>query len=130
MQQMQLASNLAGLTVRTPNSNVLWLVSDGGEVGRSEDGGADMEIHIARTTRSLRLRFRANRQDLLAAGRARRNLPHHRRQDVHGSSVPRRCERFEFEHIEAKDELTATVTEADGRKFSTSDGGKTWTPTK
>ena len=39
-QQMQLASNLSGLTVRTPDSNVFWLVSDGGDVGRSEDGGA------------------------------------------------------------------------------------------
>ena len=53
-----------------------------------------MEMHIARTPRPLHLRFRASRQDLLAAGRARRNLPHHRRQDLDGSSVPRRCERF------------------------------------
>ncbi|MFZ3334242.1 MAG: hypothetical protein WA197_26670, partial [Candidatus Acidiferrales bacterium] len=43
---------------------------------------------------------------------------------------PAAADDAEFEQIEAKDDLTATVTAADGRKFSTSDGGKTWSPTK
>ncbi|MGB2617359.1 MAG: hypothetical protein WBC57_09245 [Candidatus Acidiferrales bacterium] len=130
MQQMQLASNLAGRTVRTPNSNVLWLVSDGGEVGRSEDGGATWKF----TSLGLRGLFVSGSAPtvkicwLLAEhGAIFRTTDGKTWTEV---PFPAAANDSEFEHIEAKDELTATVTEADGRKFSTSDGGKTWTPTK
>jgi hypothetical protein len=130
MQQMQLASNLSGLTVRTPDSNVLWLVSDGGDVGRSEDGGATWKF----TSLSLRGLFVSGSAPtakicwLLAEhGAIFRTTDGKTWTEV---PFPAAANDLEFEHIDAKDELTATVTEADGRKFSTSDGGKTWTPTK
>ena len=130
MQQMQLASNLSGLTIRTPDSNVFWLVSDGGGVGRSEDGGAtwkftSLELHglfvsgSAPTAKICWLLGEHGAIFLTADGKTWTEVP-----------FPVEATDAEFEHIEAKDELSATVTEADGRKFSTSDGGKTWTPAK
>jgi hypothetical protein len=130
MQQMQLASNLSGLTVRTPDSSVLWLVSDGGEVGRSEDGGATWKF----TSLALRGLFVSGSAPtakicwLLAEhGEIFRTTDGKMWTDV---PFPAAANDAEFEQIEAKDELTATVTAADGRKISTTDGGKTWAPAK
>jgi photosystem II stability/assembly factor-like uncharacterized protein len=36
----------------------------------------------------------------------------------------------DFVRVEAADALSATVTAMDGRKFSTSDGGKSWSDVK
>ena len=130
MQQMQLASNLSGLTVRTPGSNVLWLVSDGGDVGRSEDGGAtwkfaSLGVHgqfVSGSSPTAKVCWLLAEHGAIfrtTDGRTWTELP-----------FPAAANDSEFEHIDAKDELTATVTEVDGRKLSTSDGGKTWTPTK
>ncbi|MFZ1971322.1 MAG: hypothetical protein WAU89_00660 [Candidatus Acidiferrales bacterium] len=129
-QQMQLASNLSGLTVRTPNSNVLWLVSDGGDVGRSEDGGATWKfsslglhgLFVSGSSPTAKVCWLLAEHGAIfrtTDGKTWTEIP-----------FPAAANDSEFEHIEAKDELTAAVTEADGRKFSTSDGGKTWTPTK
>ena len=129
-QQMQLASNLSGLTVRTPDSNVLWLVSDGGDVGRSEDAGATWKF----TSLALRGLFVSGSAPttkicwLLAEhGEIFRTTDGKTWTDV---PFPAAANDAEFEHIEAKDESNATVTAADGQKFSTSDGGKTWAPAK
>jgi hypothetical protein len=129
-QQMQLASNLSGLTVRTPDSNVLWLVSDGGDVGRSEDSGAtwkftSLELHglfVSGSAPTAKICWLLGEHGAIfrtTDGKTWTEIP-----------FPVAANDAEFEHIEAKDDLTATVTEADGRKFSTNDGGKTWTPAK
>lgn len=129
-QQMQLASNLSGFTVRTPDPNVLWLVSEGGDVGRSEDGGAtwkfaSLGVHgrlVSGSSPTGKICWLLAEHGAIfrtTDGKTWTELP-----------FPAVSDDSEFEHIDAKDELTATVTEADGRKFSTSDGGKTWTPTK
>ena len=39
-------------------------------------------------------------------------------------------EETDFMRVEATDALTATVTAMDGRRFSTSDGGKSWNSVK
>lgn len=130
MQQMQLASNLSGLTVRTPDSNVFWLVSNGGDVGRSEDGGAtwkftSLELHglfVSGSAPAAKICWLLGEHGAIfrtTDGKTWTEVP-----------FPAASNDSQFEHIDAKDELTATVTEVDGRKFSTSDGGKTWTPTK
>ncbi|MGA7854824.1 MAG: YCF48-related protein [Candidatus Acidiferrales bacterium] len=130
MQQMQLASNLSGLTVRTPDSNVLWLVSDGGDVGRSEDGGATWKFTSlglrglfvsgsAPTTKICWLLGEHGAIFRTTDGKTWTAVP-----------LPAAADDAEFEHIEAKDESNATVTAADGQELSTSDGGKTWTPAK
>jgi hypothetical protein len=129
-QQMQLASNLSGLTVRTPDSNVLWLVSDGGDVGRSEDGGATWKftslglrgLFVSGAAPTVKICWLLGEHGAIfrtTDGTTWMQVP-----------FPSAADDAEFEHIEAKDDLTATVTEADDRKFSTSDGGKTWTPAK
>lgn len=130
MQQMQLASDLSGLTVRTPDSNVLWLVSNGGDVGRSEDGGATWKftplgphgLFVSGSSPTAKICWLLAEHGAIfrtTDGKTWTEVP-----------FPAASDDSEFERIEAKDELTATVTEADGRKFSTSDGGKTWTPAK
>lgn len=129
-QQMQLASNLSGLTVRTPGSNVLWLVSNGGDVGRSEDGGATWKfaslglrgLFVSGSAPTSKICWLLGEHGAIfrtTDGKTWTEVP-----------FPAASDDSEFAHIEAKDELTATVTKADGRKFSTSDGGKTWTPAK
>ncbi len=130
MQQMQLASNLSGLTVRTPDSNVLWLVSNGGDVGRSEDGGATWKftslglhgLFVSGSAPTAKICWLLGEHGAIfrtTDGKTWTAVP-----------FPAAADDAEFEQIEAKDDLTATVTAADGRKFSTSDGGKTWSPTK
>jgi hypothetical protein len=130
MQQMQLASKPSGLTVRTPDSNVLWLVSDGGDVGRSEDGGATWKftslglrgLFVSGSAPTVKICWLLGEHGAIfrtTDGKTWTEVP-----------FPSAASDAEFEHIEAKDESNATVTAADGRKFSTSDGGKTWTPAK
>jgi hypothetical protein len=130
MQQMQLASNLAGLTVRTPDSSVLWLVSNSGDVGRSEDGGATWKFaslgphgfFVSGSAPTAKICWLLGEHGAIIRttdGKTWMKVP-----------LPAASEDSEFERIEAKDGLTATVTEADGRKFSTTDGGLTWAPAK
>jgi hypothetical protein len=130
MQQMQFASNLSGLTVRTPDSNVLWLVSGGGDVGRSEDGGAtwkfaSLGVHglfVSGSSPTAKICWLLAEHGAIfrtTDGKTWTEVP-----------FPAAANDSEFQHIDATDELTATVTQVDGRKFSTSDGGKTWMPTK
>ncbi|MGA7915967.1 MAG: hypothetical protein WCA00_12080 [Candidatus Acidiferrales bacterium] len=129
-QQMQLASNLAALTIKTPDPRVFWMVADGGGIGRTEDGGATWKY------KSLAVRgpFLAGSAPaakvcwLLAAHNAifrtadGKTWTH--------VAAPVAADEVDFLHIEAQDALTATVISADGRKFSTTDGGKSWTIAK
>jgi hypothetical protein len=127
IQQAQMSSNLlAGFFVLTPDPNVQWIVSDSGSVGRSEDGGASWKYQSLET------------HDHFAAGSAPTAKICWLVAD-HGSILrttdgntwttvqpPVVANSEGFAGIEAKDESSAMVTTADGRKFSTTDGGKTW----
>jgi Photosynthesis system II assembly factor YCF48 len=126
MREAQMSSNLAGVLVHTPDAKVLWTVSDAGSVGRSEDGGATWKYKSLETV------------DRIVAGSAPTAkicwlLGEHgalyRTTDgkTWDAVPPPRVAGFgKFTGIEAQDALAATVTTANGQKFSTSDAGKTW----
>ena len=127
IQQAQMSSNLmAGIVVQTPDTNVLWMVSDSGSVGRSEDGGSSwkyqpLETHdhfVAGSAPTVRICWLVG-----VHGEILRTIDG----KTWAAVQPPVVANFEgFAGIEATDESSATVTTADGRKFSTTDGGKTW----
>jgi photosystem II stability/assembly factor-like uncharacterized protein len=122
-----MSSNLmAGIVVQTPDTNVLWMVSDSGSVGRSEDGGSSwkyqpLETHdhfVAGSAPTVRICWLVG-----VHGEILRTIDG----KTWAAVQPPVVANFEgFAGIEATDESSATVTTADGRKFSTTDGGKTW----
>jgi hypothetical protein len=127
IQQAQMSSNLiAGFMVQTPDTNVLWMVSDSGSVGRSEDGGASwkyqsLETHdhfVAGSAPTVKICWLVG-----VHGEILRTIDGKTWAEIQPPIVAN----FEgFAGIEAKDESSAMVTTADGRRFSTTDGGKTW----
>jgi hypothetical protein len=125
--QMSMSSSLlAGFVVLTPDSNVQWMVSDSGSIGRSEDAGKtweyeSLETHdhfIGGSAPTVKICWLVGEHGAIL-----------RTTDGETWTTvrPPVVSNFEgFAGIEATDESSATVTTADGRKFSTTDGGKTW----
>ncbi len=127
IQQAQKSSNLmAGFVVLTPDANVLWMVSDSGSVGRSEDAGASWKYESLETGDHFVAGSAPTAKICWLVGEHGAIL-----RTTDGKTwttvQPPVVANFEgFAGIEAKDESSATVTTADGRKFSTTDGGTTW----
>lgn len=131
IQQAQMSSNLmAGFLVQTSDPNVLWMISDSGSVGRSEDGGTswkyqslEMSDHfVAGSAPTAKICWLVGEH-----GEILRTIDAKTWAIVQPPVVANFAG---FAGIEATDESSATVTTADGRKLSTTDGGKTWTPLK
>ena len=131
IQQAQLSSNLmAGFVVPTPDAKVLWMISDSGSIGHSEDAGAtwkyeSLESHdhfVAGSAPAAKICWLLGEHGSILRttdGTTWTTVEPPAAANIEG-----------FVGIEAKDESSATVTSTDGRKFSTSDGGKTWTLAK
>ncbi|MGA7919124.1 MAG: YCF48-related protein [Candidatus Acidiferrales bacterium] len=130
VQEAEISSNLAGLEIATPDPKVLWVVSDSGAVMRSDDAGATWkygripnEDHfVAGSAPATKICWLVG-----VRGTILRTIDGKTWASV---SPPSEAGFVGFSRVEAKDELTATVTTVDGQKFSTSDGGKTWKLTK
>jgi hypothetical protein len=127
IQQAQMSSNLmAGFPVQTPDPNVLWMISASGSVGRSEDGGASWRYQSLETSDHFVAGSAPTAKICWLVGEHGEIL-----RTIDGKTwatvQPPVVANFEgFAGIEAKDESSVTVTTGDGRKFSTTDGGKTW----
>jgi hypothetical protein len=127
IQRAQLSSNLlAGFVVQTPDAKVLWMISDSGSIGHSEDAGAtwkyeSFESHdhfVAGSAPAAKICWLVG-----VHGEILRTIDG----KTWATVQPPVVANFEgFAGIEATDESSATVTTADGRRFSTIDGGKTW----
>jgi hypothetical protein len=131
IQQAQLSSNLmAGFMVQTPDAKVLWMISDSGSVGRSEDGGASWKYEPLETHDHLVAGSAPAAKICWLVGERGSILRTTDGQTWTTVEPPVAVNVEGFVGIEAKDESSATVTTTDGRKFSTSDGGKTWTLAK
>jgi hypothetical protein len=127
IQQAQLSSNLmAGFMVQTPDAKVLWMISDSGSIGHSEDAGAtwkyesfESHVHfVAGSAPTVKICWLVGVQ-----GEILRTIDG----KTWATVQPPVVANFEgFSGIEATDESSATLTTTDGRKFSTTDGGKTW----
>ncbi len=127
LQQAQISSNLMNLQIQTPDPKILWMIRSAGEVERSEDGGTTWKPEYLET-RALIVAGSAPTVKICwlvgASGTILRTTDGARWKAI---SPP---EGTDFMRVEATDALTATVTAIDGRKFSTSDGGKSWSIVK
>ena len=127
IQQAQMSSNLmAGFMVQTPDAKVLWMISDSGSVGRSEDAGASWKYESLQTGDHFVAGSAPTAQICWLVGERGAIL-----RTTDGKTwttvQPPVVANFEgFAGIEAKDGSSATLTTSDGRKFSTTDGGTTW----
>jgi Photosynthesis system II assembly factor YCF48 len=130
MQQAEMSSSLAGFVVQTPDANVLWMVSDSGSVGRSEDGGANWKFQSLETSSRFVAGSSPTTKTCWLVGEHGLILRTTDGKTWTAVQPPAAANPEGFTGVEAKDELSATVTAADGHKFATADGGKTWTPAK
>lgn len=118
------AEERSGTTlIRTPDAAVLWRIAGGGFVERSNNGGAawqeqlvDPQVQLvagaAPSTKICWVVGHGGAIFLTKDGKKWREI-----------APP---ERMDFVGVAARDASTATVTSADGRKFSTANGGKSW----
>jgi Photosynthesis system II assembly factor YCF48 len=130
MQQAQMSSSLADFTVATPDAKVLWMFAAGGSVARSGDGGANWKIESLETSSRLLAGSAPTGKICWVVGE--HSAIYRTTDGTTWTAVqpPAASDVGAFTKIEAKDDLIAMVTAVDGRKFSTTDGGKTWTLVK
>ena len=127
LQQAQIASRLMNLQIATPDPKIIWMIAGPGAIERSENGGVGWKTEYLDT------------RELIVAGSAPTakicwlvgtNATILRTTNgAHWKTIPPPAE-TDFVRVEAADALTATVMAMDGRKFSTSDGGKSWSSVK
>ena len=127
MQQAQISSNLMNLQIPTPDPKVLWMIAGPGAIERSENGGAGWKTEYL-DTRALIVAGAAPTDKICwlvgANGTILRTT-----NGAHWKTIRPPAE-TDFVRVEATDALNATVMAMDGRKFSTADGGKTWSSVK
>ena len=119
------ASNLrsAGTLVRTPNPQVLWRLGTAGLVERSVDGGATWAGQIPSAGAQLTAGSAPAENICWLVGRGGVILLTTNGADWKTIAAPAK---LDFSAIVAKDAFEATVTTTDGHKFTTTDGGETW----
>jgi hypothetical protein len=127
LQEAQISSNLMNLQIATPDPKVLWMIAGPGAIERSENGGASWKTEYP-DTRALIVAGAAPTAKICwlvgANGTILRTT-----NGSHWNTISAPAE-TDFVGVEAADALTATVTAMDGRKFATSDGGKSWSSVK
>ena len=111
--------------IRTGDQKILWRIVSGGFVERSEDGGATWYGQLPDANANLVAGSAPDRKVCWLVGDAGVILL--TRNAAHWQTI-RPPVRANFMAITAQDASSATVTTADGRKFTTTDRGKTWTP--
>jgi hypothetical protein len=111
--------------IPTPDTRILWRISGGASIERSIDGGATWQSQLLRknvnviagSAPSTQVCWIAGRRGIIMLTKDAENWK------KISSPIP-----ADFVAITARDASSATVTTADGRKFTTSDGGKHWNP--
>jgi hypothetical protein len=121
MQQAQISSNLMNLQVQTPDPKILWMIA--GAIEKSEDGGATWRLEYPETRAQIIAGSAPNVKICWLVGEHGTIL--RTTNGAHWKSI-KPPEETDFVRVEATDALNATVTALDGRRFSTSDGGKSW----
>lgn len=123
MQQAQISSNLMNLQIQTPDPKMLWMIAGAGTVEKSEDGGATWKVQypatgariIAGSAPSVKICWLVGENGTILRTT----------NGAHWKTIKPPAQ-TDFMRVETADSLTATVTALDGRRFSTSDGGKSW----
>jgi len=123
MQQAQISSNLMNLQIQTPDPKILWMLTGAGAIEKSEDGGATWKLEYLETHARIIAGSAPSMKICWLVGEGGTIV-----RTTNGShwKTIKPPEETDFVRVEATDALTATVTALDGRRFSTSDGGKSW----
>jgi hypothetical protein len=127
MQQAQISSNLMNLQIPTPDPKIFWMIAEPGAIERSENGGAGWKTQYL-DTRALIVAGAAPTAKICwlvgANGTILRTT-----NGAHWKTIRPPAE-TDFVRVEATDALNATVMAMSGQKFSTADGGKSWSSVK
>ena len=127
MQQAQISSNLINLQIQTPDPKILWKIAGAGAIEKSEDGGASWRTEYLETRAPILAGAAPSVKICWLVGENGTIL-----RTTNGShwKTLKPPEETDFVRVDAGDALAATVTALDGRRFSTSDGGKSWSSVK
>ena len=117
----------ASFVVRTPDKRVLWRIGNAGFIERSEDSGLTWNgtlpkqnaHYTAGSAPSAKVCWLAGNDGIILLTQDAANW----------QTIPPPVQ-TNFVAIAARDAWTATVTTADGRKFTTTNQGESWTPAK
>jgi len=123
LQETQVSSNLMNLQIQTPDPKILWMVASPGLIEKSEDGGTTWKPENVETRRLILAGSAPTPKICWMVGVNGTILRTANGTHWKTISPPGKPD---FVRVEALDALTATVTAMDGRRFSTSDGGKRW----
>jgi hypothetical protein len=127
MQQAQISSNLMNLQIQTPDPKILWMITGADAIEKSEDGGATWKLEYLETHARIIAGSAPSVKICWLVGEGGTIL--RTTNGAHWKTI-RPPEETAFVRVEATDALKATVTALDGRRFSTSDGGKSWNSVK
>lgn len=117
------SARVRSIDIVSPDPAIRWQAGDGGLVRRSVDGGVTWVVQPTGTTLDLTAGSSPARAVCWLAGRSGVVLL-----SIDGKTWQRRAvpEVVDLVAVSATDAKTATVTTSDGRRFSTTDGGTTW----
>jgi hypothetical protein len=123
LQEAQISSNLINLQIPTPNAKILWMIAGPGAIERSENGGASWKTEYLETQAMIMAGAAPSAKICWLVGASGTIL--RTTNGTHWKTVipP---EQADFVRVDATDALRATVTALGGKKFSTRDGGKSW----
>ncbi|MBI4476403.1 MAG: hypothetical protein HY654_04470 [Acidobacteria bacterium] len=112
-----------GAVIVSPGSQIRWRLGARGEIGRSEDGGVTWAVQNAGTSQELLAGSAPSDDVLWVVGRGGTILKttDGRSWSRIDSPVP-----DDVVSVEATDAATATIRTADGQRYVTRDGGKSW----
>jgi hypothetical protein len=111
--------------IRTPDPKVLWRIAEGGFVERSTDGGTSWKGELPAVSAQLTAGFAPSADVCWVVGRSGAIFLSTNASDWKKIPPPASAD---FTAITAHDAFSAIVTAADGRKFTTTDGGIHWKP--
>jgi Photosynthesis system II assembly factor YCF48/Putative zinc-finger len=113
--------------IQTPDPKVLWRIAGGNFVERTEDGGATWHGQVADPDAELSYGSAPTTKICWLVGKSGMILL--TKDTTHWKKISPPVP-ADFVSIEAKNGSSATVTAADGQKFSTDNEGKKWVPAK
>jgi photosynthesis system II assembly factor YCF48-like protein len=127
LQEAQISSNLMNLQIQTPDPKILWMIVSAGAIEKSEDGGATWKPEylerrapiVAGSAPTVKICWLVGGNGIILRTT----------NGTHWKTISAPAE-TSFMNVEATDASTATVTALDGRRFSTVDGGKSWSAVK
>jgi hypothetical protein len=111
--------------IKTPDPNVLWRMAAAGLIERSTDGGATWQGQLPDHNAQIKAGVAPSARICWLVGRDGTILL--TKDGMRWKKIVPPAP-LDFTAVTAQDASSATVTAADGRKFSTENSGKTWKP--